>query len=231
MRILPPTTEKYRISGGDFQLLIVNLNYTDRFFSSASALVFLSGQVYFQAKAGDRGFFSSLGSLLKRKIAGESLLWTFYQGRGQVGLADKFFGRIIPIELQDEAILCQKSAFLEALGDIDLSFKILKKLGVGLFGGEGFVFQKIKGSGIVFLTAAGELTALDVPPEGILVENGHLVAVDQNLDIDLETVRGIKNVLWGGEGLFLLRISGQGKVLVQSTTIRNFFEKLQNNPK
>ncbi len=165
-----------------------------------------------------------LGKLFGRALSGENLFLNTYTalgGEGCIAFASSFTGDIQAIELQPgEAILCQKSAFLAATTGVSMSVAFQKKLGAGFFGGEGFVLQRIVGPGLVFLEIDGTAVSKVLRPgEQIIVDTGYLAMMDGTCSMDIQTVKGVKNALLGGEGLFNTVITGPGRVTLQTMPI------------
>ena len=164
-------------------------------------------------------------------FTGESLFMNEYTaegGSGMIAFASKFPGSIIPYQVTSgNSIIVQKNGFLAMEKGLDLSIYFQKKLGKGLFGGEGFIMQKISGNGMVFLEIDGHCKEYDLASgESMLVDTGYLAAMSASCTMDIETVKGVKNIFFGGEGLFLTRITGPGKVYIQSMPISNTAQAL-----
>ena len=230
MRILPQQTDYYKIIGDNLQMLIVTVSGSYNIFAEAGKMVYMKGNVDMETKMSSskgKGFFSKLGKALERVIVGESLFLTFFKGNGEIGFAGDFPGRIIPIQLEDETILAQRDAFLAAIGDIDISIAVQKKIGAGLFGGEGFILEKISGKGIVFLHAGGDLVSFNLGPgETIKVDTGCSVAWDESVNYDIQYVGSIKTSIFGGEGLFLNTLTGPGTVILQTMPLSKLRRQL-----
>ncbi|MGD8240932.1 MAG: TIGR00266 family protein [Armatimonadota bacterium] len=178
------------------------------------------------------GMKGGLMGAIGRKLAGESMFMVDYAcegGQGLITFASEFPGKVIPMELQaGETVICQKDAFMCAEKSVTLEMHFRRKLGAGLFGGEGFILQKLTGPGVAFVEIAGELTEYELQPDQSLrVDTGHLAMYQPSVSFDIVTVKGIKNIVFGGEGLFLAHIKGPGKVWLQSMPIVNLAGKLQ----
>ena len=168
------------------------------------------------------GFKKAFG----RIFSGESIFLNEYTAMGEKGMiafASSLPGTIIPYEVtQNKGIIVQKRGFLAMEKGLDLSVYFQKRLGKGLFGGEGFIMQRISGNGMVFLEIDGYCKEYDlVAGETIVIDTGHLAAMEETCAMDIETVKGAKNIFFGGEGLFLTRVTGPGKVYLQSMPIVN----------
>jgi uncharacterized protein (TIGR00266 family) len=160
---------------------------------------------------------------LKRKLAGEQFFMTTFVNDGhdrtRVGFGSYYPGKTVPIDLRlyDGAFYCQQRAFLCSDTTVDISMAFVKRLGAGLFGGEGFILQKLVGSGLAFLHAGGAVIRRDLlPGESLRVDTGCLLGFSAGIDYDITLVTGITNPLFGGEGLFLAHLTGPGEVLLQS---------------
>lgn len=182
---------------------------------------------------------STNGGIMKglgRALAGESLFMNIYtaeKDNAEITFSSSFPGKILEFDLsQGETIIAQKKAFLCAESSVDISMHFRKKLGAGFFGGEGFIMQKITGPGKVFLEIDGELVKKELQPnEKIKVDNGYVAAMTQGVDLDIETVPGLKNIVFGGEGLFLTTVKGPGTVWLQSMPMSKLASMLYIGPK
>ena len=168
------------------------------------------------------GFLKGLG----RSLAGESMFMNTYTAErdgAEITFASSFPGRILEFDLrQGECIIAQKRAFLCSEKSVNLSTHFQKKLGAGFFGGEGFIMQKIEGPGKVFLEIDGDVVEKQLAAgETLKVDNGYVAAMDASVAMDIETVKGVKNILLGGEGLFLTTVKGPGKVYLQTMPVSN----------
>lgn len=163
-----------------------------------------------------------------RLFTGESMFFNRYRANkagSYIAFATTLPGTIVPININDypKGMICQKGAFLCSQSTVKLNVAFRKKLFSGLFGGEGFILEKISGQGIAFLEVDGDVIEKDLQPgEVIKVDTGNVVAFQEGMAYDIETVKGFKNVFFGGEGLFLTRITGPGKVILQTQNIKEF---------
>lgn len=170
------------------------------------------------------------GGLMKglgRMIAGESLFMATYQARqanASIAFASTVAGQIYPLDVTATGgMICQKGAFLCAEDSVNLSITFSKKLSAGLFGGEGFILQDLSGSGMAFLEVDGDLVIKDLQPgEVIKVDTGNVVGFDRSVRYEIETVKGLGNIMFGGEGLFLTKLTGPGRVLLQTQNVAEF---------
>lgn len=169
---------------------------------------------------------------ISRMFAGESLFMARYKALmpgATIAFGSTVPGSIIPVKLKDypSGIICQKGSFLCSQTTVNLDIAFSKRFSSGLFGGEGFILEKLFGAGIAFLEVDGDIVEKDLKPgEVIKVDTGNVVAFENGMPYEIETVQGFKNVLFGGEGLFLTRITGPGKVILQTQNIRDFAELL-----
>ena len=182
---------------------------------------------------------STNGGIMKglgRALVGESLFMNVYTAErdgAEISFSSSFPGKILEFDLnQGETIIAQKKAFLCAESSVDISMHFRKKLGAGFFGGEGFIMQKITGPGKVFLEIDGELVKKELQAgEKLKVDNGYVAAMTQGVDLDIETVPGLKNMVFGGEGIFLTTVKGPGTVYLQSMPMSKLAAMLYIGPK
>jgi uncharacterized protein (TIGR00266 family) len=206
----------YRIDGTTLQVVSIELEPGETIYSESGGMAWMTGNVEMRSTSG-----GGLGKMFKRALAGETLFITdFYvqSGRGTVAFASEFPGKIIPFDLKPgESLIVQKDAFMCAEKSVDLDMSFRKRLGTGLFGGEGFILQKITGPGLAFLEVDGEVVEYDLQPgQQLKVDTGHLAAMEASVDFDVTMVKGFRNILLGGEGLFLGSLRGPGKVWLQT---------------
>jgi uncharacterized protein (TIGR00266 family) len=164
-------------------------------------------------------------------VSGESLFMTTYtakRGGGKIAFTPEAPGRVLPVELETgQALLCQRDAFMCAEDSVDLSMYFHKRFGAGLFGGEGFFLQKVEGPGYVFFEIAGEAYETTLSSGEILnVDPGHVALFEPTIDFSITRVKGVRNMLLGGEGLFLAKLTGPGKAWLQSLPLPNLAAKL-----
>ncbi len=210
---------QYRIDGGSLPVAICYLDAGEVMVSESGGRTWARGNVTVEAQGG------GAGKMLGRMFSGESLFMSHYtaQSPSEIAFASSFPGSIIVRELAPgESVICQKKAFLCATGGVELSTFFNKKIGAGMFGGEGFIMQKVTGPGVVFLEISGHCTEYILNPgEVIKCDTGVLALMDETCQMDVEMVKGVKNVLFGGEGLIDTVIKGPGRVYLQSMTIPN----------
>jgi uncharacterized protein (TIGR00266 family) len=217
----------YRIIGEEMQCIEIELDPQETVIAEAGSMMMMSSGIKMETIFGDgreqQGFFGKLLSAGKRVLTGESLFMTAYtnlgQGKQHVHFAAPYPGKIIPLDLTTygNKIICQKDAFLCAAKGVAVGIEFQKRLGTGLFGGEGFIMQKLEGDGMAFVHSCGTIIERDLQPGEVLrVDTGCIVGFTQNVDYDIQFVGGIKNTLFGGEGVFFAQLTGPGKVWIQS---------------
>jgi len=208
----------YKIYGDDLQLVEIELDPGEGVRAEAGTMTYMDEGIQMQTSTGG-GIFKGL----QRAFTGESFFITSFinsgGGKQRAAFAAPYPGKIIPIELKDFGgrILCQKDSFLCAAQGIEIEVALTKRLGAGIFGGEGFILQRLRGDGMVFVHAGGTIIERDLAAGEVLrVDTGCLVAFSEQVDYDIQFVGGFRNALFGGEGLFLARMTGPGKVYLQS---------------
>lgn len=223
----------YKIYGEELQYVEIELDPNETAIAESGAMMMMEDGIQMQTIFGDgsgqqqsSGFLGKLMSAGKRILVGESLFMTAFtnigQGKKRVSFAAPYTGKIIPLDLQQLGgqIIAQKDAFLCAAKGVSIGIHFQRKLGTGIFGGEGFIMEKMEGDGMAFMHAGGYITEKTlVPGEVLKVDTGCLVAYSPTVDFDIEFVRGIRNWMFGGEGLFFARLQGPGKVWIQSLPI------------
>lgn len=175
----------------------------------------------------DSNMKGGLGKSIGRMFSGESLFMATYKAQrpgAMIAFASTVAGEILPVDVgATGGMICQKGAFLCAEESVTLSVALTKKLSAGLFGGEGFILQDISGSGMVFLEIDGNKVEKQLAPgEVIKVDTGNVVAFEKSVKYEIETVKGLKNIFFGGEGLFLTKLTGPGKVVLQTQNFNEF---------
>jgi len=218
----------YKIIGDDMQTVEVELDPGEGVRAETGAMLYMEDGIEMQTSTGG-GIFSGF----KRMITGESFfITTFLQhgsGKGHVAFAAPYPGKIIPLDLSKmgREFLCQKDAFLCAASGVDIEIAFTKKLGAGLFGGEGFILQRLVGEGMAFVHAGGTIIEKDLAPgERLRLDTGCLVAFSPSVQYDIQFVGGFKNALFGGEGLFLAILKGPGKVYLQSLPFSRLADRI-----
>jgi len=216
----------YRVDGTTLQVVTIELEPGEVIYSESGGMAWMTGNVEMKTHSG-----GGLGKMVRRAVSGESLFITdFYvgQGRGTVAFSCEFPGKIIPFNLKPgESIIVQKDAFMCAEKSVVLDLHFRKRLGTGFFGGEGFIMQKITGPGLAFLEVDGEVVEYDLQTgQHLNVDTGHLAAMETSVDFDVTMVKGFRNILLGGEGLFLASVRGPGKVWLQTMPMSKLARKI-----
>jgi len=221
----------FEIFGDDMQLVEIELDPGESVVAEAGAMNYMDSCIQMETIFGDgsgadagKGFGSKLLSAGKRALTGEGLFMTVFQNgdpvrKAKIAFASPYPGKIIPVDLDtfNQTLICQKSAFLCAAKGVNVGIYLQKKLGAGLFGGEGFIMQRLTGDGVVFLNAGGTIIKKTLAEgETLKLDTGCLVAMSETVDYDVALQNNIKNGLLGGEGLFLATLTGPGEVWMQS---------------
>jgi uncharacterized protein (TIGR00266 family) len=228
----------YEISGDDMQFIQIELDPGESAVAEAGAMMFMTDGIQMQAVFGDgrgqsQGFMDKLVGAGKRLLTGESLFMTVFTnsgpGKQRVAFAAPYAGRIIPMDLgrMGGEMICQKDSFLCAARGVTISIAFQKRIGVGLFGGEGFIMQRLAGDGLVFVHAGGAIFEKELAPgERLRVDTGCIVALAPSVDYDIQMVEGIKTAIFGGEGLFYAVLRGPGKVWLQSLPLSRLADRI-----
>jgi len=228
----------YKIFGEEMQCVEVELDPNETVIAEAGAFMYMDDGITMETIFGDgssenKGFFNKLVGAGKRLLTGESLFMTAFthttQGKARVAFASPYPGKIIPLDLQELGgkIVCQKDAFLCAAKGVSVGIQFQKKLGTGLFGGEGFIMQKVEGDGMAFCHAGGHIIERTLKPgETLRVDTGCVVAYTKDIDFDIKFVGGIKNTIFGGEGVFFAVLQGPGKVWLQTLPISRLASRI-----
>ncbi|MCJ8166805.1 TIGR00266 family protein [Pontibacter sp. E15-1] len=228
----------YKIFGNDIQVLEVELDPQETVIAEAGAMVYMEEGIEFAAKMGDgsnpnQGFFGKLVSAGSRMITGESLFMTHFTHRGhgksRVAFSAPYPGTILPIDLRqmrNSSLIAQKDAFLAAALGTKLSIHFNQKFGSGLFGGEGFILQKMQGDGMAFIHAGGTVVEKQLNNQTLRVDTGCVVAFEEGIDFSVQRAGGLKSMIFGGEGIFLATLRGTGRVWLQSMPVKKLIEAL-----
>ena len=206
---------QYEIKGEPTPVVICHVENGETMITESGSMVWMSPNMEMQTTAG--GF----GKVFGRMFTGENLFQNRYTARGGSGMvafASSFPGKIVAVQVSPERpVIAQKCAFLAAEEGVDLSVFFQKKIGAGFFGGEGFLLQKLSGRGIAFLEVDGHGEEYFLAPrEKLIVDTGNLAYMDATCSVDIQTVKGVKNMLFGGEGIFHTVVTGPGKVVLQT---------------
>lgn len=218
----------YKIFGDDMQLVEIELDPHEGVRAEAGTMTYMEDAIVMQTGTGG-GLFQGL----KRMVTGESFFITTFlnnsNARSHVAFGAPYPGKIIPISLPDYngRFICQKDSFLCAAQGTEVEIAFTKRLGAGLFGGEGFILQRLEGNGLAFIHAGGTIIEKDLAAgESLRVDTGCIVGFATSVDYDIKFVGGFKNALFGGEGLFLARLTGPGKVFLQSLPFSRLADRI-----
>ncbi|WP_432820860.1 TIGR00266 family protein [Trichloromonas sp.] len=228
----------YEIVGDDMQMVKVELDPGETVIAEAGAMNYMEDGIVFETRmgdgsAGDQGLMGKLLSAGKRAITGESLFMTHFSnsnggGKRHVAFAAPYPGKIIPMHLgrMKGEILCQKDAFLCAALGTKVGIAFQRKLGVGFFGGEGFILQRLQGDGMIFIHASGTIVERELKGETLRVDTGCLVAFEPTVNYSIERAGNLKSMFFGGEGLFLATLSGHGRIWMQSLPFSRLADRI-----
>ena len=228
----------YKIIGEEMQCIEIELDPQETVIAESGSFMMMENEIQMETIFGDGskssgGFMDKLFSAGKRLLTGESLFMTAYThmglGKKKVTFAAPYPGKIIPMDLSimQGKVICQKDAFLCAAKGVSVGIEFQKKLGVGLFGGEGFIMQKLEGDGMAFVHAGGTVIEKTLLPGDMLkVDTGCIVAFTSSVEYDIQFVGGIKNTFFGGEGVFFATLRGPGKVWIQSLPISRLASRI-----
>ena len=212
---------QYQITGETLPVVICQLEEGEQMITEKGSMSWMSPNMLMETSTN-----GGLGKAFGRMFSGESIFQNIYTSRGGKGLiafASSFPGSIKAFTISPgNEMIFQKSAFLAAESGIDLSIHFHKKLGSGLFGGEGFILQRVSGNGTVFAEFDGHVIEYELQPgQQIVVDTGHLAAMTPSCQMDIQTIKGVENIVFGGEGIFNTVITGPGKVWLQTMPISN----------
>ena len=212
---------RYEIKGEPMPVVVCSLEAGEKMITERGSMAWMSSNMKMETNTG------GIGKALGRMFSGEALFRNVYSaqgGPGMIAFGSSFVGSIRAIDIYPgKSIICQKSAFLASTEGVDLSIYFQQKIGGALFGGEGFIMQKISGNGIAFVEIDGSAVEYELAAgERMLVDTGHLAIADDTVSISVEAVKGVKNVLFGGEGLFNTVLTGPGKVTLQTMPLSSF---------
>lgn len=220
----------FRIVGEEMQFVEIALDFEESVIAEAGGMMYMDDTIEINTIFGDgskqyenQGILGKFVSAGKRLITGESLFMTLFTNVGatrkKVSFASPYPGKIMPIDLYalGGKLICQKDAFLCAAKGVSVGIEFNKNIGAGLFGGEGFIMQKLEGDGLAFIHACGVMTQIELQPgQKLKIDTGCLVGFTKNVKYDIEFVKGIKSMFFGGEGIAFARVEGPGTVWVQS---------------
>jgi uncharacterized protein (TIGR00266 family) len=228
----------YRIHGEEMQYVEVELDPNETAIAEAGAFMMMDDGIQMQTIFGDGsqqqgGLLNKLWGAGKRLLTGESLFMTAFtnagQGKKRVSFASPYPGKIIALDLMQlgGTVICQKDAFLCAAKGVSVGIEFQKRLGTGLFGGEGFIMEKLEGDGMAFMHAGGHVFERELQPgELIKIDTGCIVGFTRTVNYDIQFIGGIKNTIFGGEGLFFATLRGPGKVWIQSLPVSRLASRI-----
>lgn len=207
----------YKIEGGNLPVLLCQLEAGEEMVCEGGSMSWMDDEIEMKTQGG------GIGKMLGKMVTGEKLFQNTYVAKraGEIAFASSFPGSILALKVTpDKPVIAQKSAFLASYGDIEFTVFFQKKMKAGFFGGEGFIMQKFSGEGIVFIEIDGSTVEYDIPAGDCkIVDTGYLAAMDGTCSMDTRTVKGVTNVLFGGEGLFNTVINGPGHIVLQTMPI------------
>ena len=227
----------YEILGHDMQIVEVELDPGETVVAEAGAMNYMDDGITFEAKMGDgsqgdKGLFGKLMSAGKRVLTGESIFLTHFtntgSGKKRVAFAAPYPGKIIPFDLSTVGgeLLCQKDAFLAAALGTEVGIAFTKRMGTGFFGGEGFILQRLRGDGMIFVHACGTIIEKKLNNATLRVDTGCLVAFTTGIDYAIERAGSLKSMFFAGEGLFLATLKGTGTLLLQSLPFSRMADRI-----
>lgn len=227
----------YEIFGDDMQIVEVELDPRETVVAEAGAMNWMEDGIGFEAKMGDgsqpdKGLLGKLFDAGKRALTGESIFMTHFTnttaGKKRVSFAAPYPGKIIPVDMSKMGgeLICQKDSFLCAALGTEISIAFTKRLGTGFFGGEGFILQRIRGDGMVFIHAGGTVIEKELQGETIRVDTGCIVSFTPGISYDIERSGNLKSMFFGGEGFFLATLRGRGKVYLQSLPFSRLADRI-----
>lgn len=218
---------EYKIVGDVMQALTLELQAGEEVFAEAGAMLYMGDGIELEAKM--QGGF--LKGLTRKFLAGESLFMSSFRctaPKAKLALSSPITGKIIPLQLHGNTVLAERNAYLCSVGNIDLTIAFTRKLGAGMFGGEGFILQKISGEGMVFLHAGGNVIEFNLAAgERLRVDTGCIVSMADTVHYDIQYVGGFKNALFGGEGLFFATLVGPGHVILQTLPFSRLADRMK----
>lgn len=215
---------KYEIKGGAFPVVVCELTDGERMITEKGSMVWMTPNMEMETTGG------GIGKMFSKAFSGESMFQNIYtaRGAGMITFGSSFPGKILPLQIAPgREMIVQKNAFLASESSVELSIHFNKKLGAGFFGGEGFIMQKLSGYGMAFVELDGSVVEYELKPgQSIVVDTGNLAMMDATCSIDVQMIHGVKNMLFGGEGLFNTVITGPGKVTLQTMPVTGLADAL-----
>jgi uncharacterized protein (TIGR00266 family) len=228
---LPAIPLKYDVEGHNLQIARVHLQPGQEIYAEAGKMIYKTANVDWNTRMTGQSIGDKILGALKRKMMGASLFFTYFQANGaagEVGFAGHYPGKIQVFDLAPgQVIMVQRDGFLFAQSSVTIDIAMVRRLGAGLLGGEGFILQKLVGPGLVFIHAGGDHVDYNLAPgETLQVQTGHLVAFEPTVNYDIQMVGSIRTAIFGGEGLFLTTLTGPGRVILQSMTLERLRHEL-----
>ncbi|MFP4345404.1 MAG: TIGR00266 family protein [Anaerolineales bacterium] len=227
----------YKIHGDDLQFVEIELDRGETVIAEAGMMMYIEQGITFETRMGDgskpnAGFLGKVASMGARLFTGESLFMTHFtyqgEGKGHAAFAAPYPGQIVPIDLDSVGndLLCQKDSFLCAALGTEVTIALNKRFGAGFFGGEGFILQRLRGDGMVFVHAGGTVVERRLNGGKIMVDTGCIVAFEAGIDYNIERAGNLKSMLFGGEGIFLATLQGTGRVWLQSLPFSRLADRI-----
>ena len=206
---------QYELKGGAFPVVVCRLNSGESMITEKGSMVWMTPNMEMTTTGG-----GGIGKMFSKALTGESMFQNIYtaRGEGMITFGSSFPGQILPLEVTPgKSFILQKSAFLASEAGVQLSMHVNQKLGAGFFGGEGFIMQKLTGNGIAFAEVDGELVEYTLAPgEQMVVDTGYVMGFELSVSMDIQQVKGLKNMVLGGEGLFNTKVTGPGRIWLQT---------------
>lgn len=217
---------QYELKGGAFPVVVCRLNNGESMITEKGSMVWMTPNMEMTTTGG-----GGIGKMFSKALTGESMFQNIYtaRGEGMITFGSSFPGQILPLEVTPgKSFILQKSAFLASEAGVQLSMHVNQKLGAGFFGGEGFIMQKLTGNGIAFAEVDGELVEYTLAPgEQMVVDTGYVMGFELSVSMDIQQVKGLKNMVLGGEGLFNTVLTGPGKIWLQTMPISGVAAAIQ----
>src|SRR6195256_6934800 len=221
---------EYSIQGDNLQVARIMLKPGQEIYAEAGKMVYKTANVHWETRLSGGSIGDKILGALRRTVMGESIFLTYFHSEtsGEVGFAGNYPGKITVFDLEaGRSVLAQRDAFVLAESTVQLNVALVKRLGAGFFGGEGFILERLTGPGKVFIHGGGDFVEFSLNLGEVLqVNTGCIVAFDESVSYDIEMVGGIKTAIFGGEGLFLATLTGPGRVIVQSMTLEKLRREL-----
>ena len=217
---------QYELKGGAFPVVVCRLNSGESMITEKGSMVWMTPNMEMTTTGG-----GGIGKMFSKALTGESMFQNIYtaRGEGMITFGSSFPGQILPLEVTPgKSFILQKSAFLASEAGVQLSMHVNQELGAGFFGGEGFIMQKLTGNGIAFAEVDGELVEYTLAPgEQLVVDTGYVMGFELSVSMDIQQVKGLKNMVLGGEGLFNTVLTGPGKIWLQTMPISGVAAAIQ----